>query len=72
MSIDFSSFASALGQRWWWIKIRLSNRPLFRSELKEVSGLKNLSILKRPQETNFPVTDQEWKIISSLMKQQID
>ncbi len=54
------------------IEIRLSNRPLFRSELKEVSGLENLSILKQPQGTNFPVTDEEWKIISSLMKQQID
>jgi predicted RNA-binding protein with PUA-like domain len=51
------------------IEIRLSNRPVFRSELKEVSGLENLSILKQPQGTNFPVTDDEWKIISSLMKQ---
>jgi hypothetical protein len=54
------------------IEIRLSNRPLFRSELKEVSGLENLSILKQPQGTNFPVADEEWKIISSLIKQQID
>lgn len=45
---------------------------LFRSELKEASGLENLSILQQPQGTNFPVTDEEWKIISSLMKQQID
>jgi len=51
------------------IEIRLSNRPVFRSELKEISGLENLSILKQPQGTNFPVTDEEWKIISSLMKQ---
>lgn len=50
------------------IENRLSSRPLFRSKLKEIEGLENLSILKQPQGTNFPVTDEEWEIISSIIQ----
>lgn len=47
---------------------KLINHPLFRTELKKLDGLKNLSIFKIPRGTNFPVKESEWVII----KQQID
>lgn len=54
------------------VKIRiikkLLNNPVFRQELRNIEGLKNLSIFKFSQGTNFPVREEEWKII----KQQIE
>ena len=44
------------------------NHPVFRSELKKIDGLNNLSIFKIPRGTNFPVEESEWQII----KQQIE
>lgn len=38
--------------------------PLLKSEILKIEGLKDLLILKQPQATNFPVTDEEWNIIS--------
>jgi predicted RNA-binding protein with PUA-like domain len=46
---------------------RLINYPIFRNELKNIPQLKNLSILKFAQGTNFPVTSEEWKILSKLI-----
>jgi len=40
----------------------LSN-PIYRCELKDIPGLKNLSIIKCAMGTNFPVKKQEWEII---------
>ena len=48
------------------IKI-LINNPLFRLELKEIESLKNLSILRFAQGTNFPVSSDEWEIMSELI-----
>ena len=42
------------------------NRPILKKKLLSIPGLENLSIIRRPQGTNFPVTDKEWKIISQL------
>jgi hypothetical protein len=46
----------------------LLNRPLFRSELKNIEALKDLSILKFSQGTNFSVEHHEWKIIKKQIK----
>ncbi len=45
----------------------LINNPLFRQEIKTKESLKDLSILKFSQGTNFPVTDDEWAVISGLI-----
>lgn len=44
-------------------KFKLS-KPLLKSEILKIVGLKDLLILKQPQATNFPVTDEQWNIIS--------
>lgn len=46
---------------------RLLRRPIFRSTLLATKELENLSILKQPQGTNFPVSVSEWNIISGLI-----
>lgn len=43
------------------------DRPLLRDEIKNTSGLENLSILKFYQGTNFPVDNDEWIIIKKLI-----
>jgi len=48
---------------------KLINDPVFRSELKDIKELSNLSILKFSQGTNFPVTDEEWSIIKSKIEE---
>ena len=45
----------------------LVNKPLFRTELKTVEGLKGLSIFKQPRGTNFSVAPAEWQIIKSMI-----
>lgn len=45
----------------------LINRPVLRKELKAIPGLQSLSIFKQAQGTNFPVTSEEWRLISSLI-----
>jgi hypothetical protein len=46
---------------------RLTNKPLLRAELKAVQVLSNLSILRQPTGTNFPVRSYEWELIVSLL-----
>ena len=43
------------------------NNPVFRHEVKAKESLKSLSILRFAQGTNFPVTDDEWAVISGLI-----
>lgn len=54
------------------VKIRiiknLVNNPLLRAELKGIRELSNLSILRFSQGTNFPVTQDEWKIIKNKIE----
>jgi hypothetical protein len=45
----------------------LLDRPIFRKALKSTKGLENLGILKFAQGTNFPVSRNEWNIISTLI-----
>jgi hypothetical protein len=46
---------------------RLINKPILKKTLLEINGLGNLSILRRPQGTNFPVRNSEWRIISQFL-----
>ncbi len=46
---------------------RLINKPVLRTEIKEIPELSSLSILKQPTGTNFPVNDSEWEIIAGLL-----
>ena len=48
---------------------RLLNAPVFRDELKNIPELSKLSILRYFQATNFPVTQQEWEVISNLIEE---
>lgn len=47
---------------------RLVNNPILRAELKNTDGLKNLSILKFWQGTNFPVNNSEWQVIKQKIE----
>ncbi len=49
-------------------KLKLINNPILKEELKNISELKNLAIFRQPQGTNFPVSNKEWDVISSLIK----
>ena len=53
------------------IEINLENNPILREELKNVEELKNLSILKFWEGTNFPVSNEEWMVIQDLIKDRI-
>jgi hypothetical protein len=39
------------------------NKPIYRNELKATIGLENISIFRQSQGTNFPLTNEEWRII---------
>ena len=52
-------------------RVKLKNNPIFREEVKNIPQLKELSILKQSQGTNFPVTENEWDYISNLVKERI-
>ena len=43
------------------------NNPVFRHEVKAKESLKSLSILRFAQGTNFPVTNEEWVVLSGLI-----
>ncbi len=43
------------------------DRPILKQQLSVVEGLQGLSILNYFQATNFPVTDEEWRLISDLI-----
>jgi hypothetical protein len=47
----------------------LVNNPVFRSELKGIKELSNLSILRFAQGTNFFVNDNEWAIIKNIINE---
>lgn len=49
-------------------KLKFPDNPIYKQELKNIPGLSHLSILNFFQGTNFPVRDEEWKIISALIE----
>ena len=53
-------------------RLKLLNNPVLRQELKNIHELQNLSIFKQPQGTNFLVSNDEWEIISELIKARFD
>lgn len=48
-------------------KMKFPEDPIKKKNLIKVSELQDLAILKRPQGTNFPVSNKEWKILSKLI-----
>ncbi len=53
-------------------KINLIDNPILKEELKKIPELSDLSILKFSQGTNFPITEDEWKIISELIEKKLN
>jgi len=49
------------------IVANLLSKPLLKIELRNNETLKNMSIFKQPQGTNFPVSKEQWKLIQSLI-----
>lgn len=45
----------------------LTNRPLKRKRLKEIDSLRDLSIFRFAQGTNFKVTDEQWRELQKLL-----
>jgi predicted RNA-binding protein with PUA-like domain len=52
--------------------LKLLNNPILREELKSIPELKDMAIFRQPQGTNFPVTQDEWKVISDLIKERLN
>jgi predicted RNA-binding protein with PUA-like domain len=48
-------------------RVVLLNHPVYRQELKSNEALRNLSIFRNAQGTNFPVTVDEWNVIRGLI-----
>ncbi len=48
---------------------RLLDCPLSKEKIKDTPGLENLSIVKNPCGTNFPVTLAEWDIVKQLIEE---
>lgn len=53
-------------------KILLVNNPILREELKSIPELKDMFIFRQPQGTNFPVRQEEWQVISKLIKDRLN
>jgi len=43
--------------------------PVMKENIINTTGLQNLSIIKNPRGTNFPVTPNEWHLIKKLVKE---
>lgn len=48
---------------------KLLDQPLLRSELKQDSVLKSLTVLRQPNATNFKVTAEEWQRVYELRQE---
>lgn len=48
--------------------LRLFRNHIPREELEDITELENMAIFVQPRGTNFPVSKNEWKIISGLMR----
>jgi hypothetical protein len=53
-------------------RLKLINSPISREELKSVPALQNMEIFRRPIETNFKVTNDEWQAILGLIRRRFD
>ena len=50
-------------------RLKLINNPIMKDELRNIPELKNMAIFKQPQGTNFPVSNDEWEMISGLIQE---
>lgn len=64
--IDTSEKEKALSVQMTILK-RFINNPILKKKLLDVEGLNDLSILHQFQGTNFPVRNNEWRIISQFI-----
>ena len=48
--------------------IRNLEKPLTKEKIKAITGLQDLSVVKMPRGTNFPVTTEEWEILKKNRK----
>jgi len=39
------------------------NKPIYKNELRNTAGLENISIFRQSQGTNFPLTNDEWRLV---------
>lgn len=51
--------------------LKLLNNPILKEELKNINELRDISIFRQPQGTNFPVTQNEWQVISKMIKDKL-
>ena len=47
---------------------KLINNPILKKNFIGINGIEKLSIMRQSQGTNFPVTNEEWRIISKLIE----
>lgn len=45
----------------------LVDNPIKKDRIRHIDGLQDLNILKMPRGTNFPVTEEEWILLQSLI-----
>ena len=53
-------------------KLKLTNNPIMREELKNLPELGKMEIFVNARGTNFKVTNDEWQVILNLLKQRFD
>ena len=51
--------------------LKFVNNPILREELKSIPELIKMDIFKQPQGTNFQVTQNEWQVISKIIKDKL-
>ena len=49
------------------IEKRFLGNPLLKTTIAATEGLGNLMILRQPNGTNFPVSDEEWSHLRALL-----
>jgi predicted RNA-binding protein with PUA-like domain len=54
------------------INYNLVNSPMYKNYLKDIKELKELSIIKQPQGTNFRVKEEEWPFIKKMIMDRIN
>lgn len=79
---DPGEFAESAADKKYWIDsteeegvqfrvkmkvIKNLSEPLTKEKIKSTEGLQDLSIVKMPRGTNFPVTTEQWEIIEKLI-----
>jgi hypothetical protein len=53
-------------------RIKLHHNPVYKNELRSIPGLAGMQILHCARGTNFPVTNEEWRIITHLIEKRYE